>query len=168
MRLSNYLIVLLACAISLQMFGFLYRKATAEHSRELDEYIAMFHEEMDKRGVKLDYEGIDITFQSFLMHRSAVAVTYFDRKKPYIEVLKSYYQKAPKEIKEAVMVHELGHVFGLSHLDDYMYFVKGSRICPVSVMHSSDDLSNCYLNYRSYYFDELAERIKKLDSEFDL
>lgn len=166
MRLSNYLIVLLACAISIQMFSFLYKKSTEEHSQELNEYIAIFHEEMDKRNVKLDYSNIDITFQTSLAIPSAAALSYSVYHKKYIEVLKKYYVKASKEVKEALVIHELGHSFGLNHLDDYMYFLD--RICAVSVMHSSDDMAGCYTRYRSYYFDELAMRIKKLDKKPEL
>lgn len=123
-----------------------------------------FKEEMFIRGVQLDNRTVDITLQTQMILKDSVGVSYTDGKIQYVEILKQYYQKAPAEVKEALLFHEFGHAYGLRHLDGYMFF-PSQRICPVSVMHSADPLIHCYNNLRNYYLNELAGRLKNVDKE---
>lgn len=172
MKLSSYLIVVLACAISIEIFNRLYISFDEEKSQEINEYVAIFHEEMDKRGLKdLDFSNIDIALSSRLNLPNAVGLSYPSLYSRYIRLKKEYFRRASKEIKEALIAHELGHTFGLlTHTDGFMWTFPEYRIkfCPISVMHSSDDLSGCFLSHRKYYYDELASQIKKLDKKTNM
>lgn len=161
-------IIILATAITAGMFQGLTLMFGGESSRELDEYVLLFKEEMFRRGVEVDTSNVDIRFKNYLPMDGAVGVAYPPvGTKRIVEILKNYYIKAPPEVKESLIAHELGHVYGLQHKDDII-FVDIIN-CPSSVMHSEHNMAGCFNTFRQYYYDELAFRIKKaLDKGMEL
>ena len=162
------ILIIVAIAFFIQCCSHVTYRINSEKSAQLNEYIAMFHEEMDKRKVYLKYDHISIRFVERLQNRSHIAVAYPFMNQHFIDVLKNYYQNAPAEEQEAIVIHEIGHVFGLNHLDTMEFKFPYEKSCPVSVMHSESRLTGCYFLNRVEYFDELATRIKKVDNGFEL
>ena len=157
------IILLVTIAMAIQCCSTVFERVGEKKSPKLNEYLAMFHEEMDKRGIKnLNYNIVSLRFVDKMPGDKYVAVTYPFGTYKFIDVLRGYYSKAPAEEKEAIVIHEIGHAFGLAHLDEYRS-IPYSKFCPVSVMHSSDSMKGCYFKYRSEYLNEMADRIKKLD-----
>lgn len=168
MRFLSRLAIVLGASFSISYLNLASdRVIGAKESQELNNYIAIFHEEMDSRGVKLEYNHISIRFvEKTLPGAVAVAYPYFVYY--FIDILEENYRTETPEVQEALVMHELGHVFGLNHLDDYSIQYPYSNLCPESVMHSSDPLRGCYLLHRKEYFDEIANRIKKLDGMLEI
>lgn len=159
MRRSSYLLLLISVALFLHLFNSL---PTTRSSKELTEYMSIFKYEMESRGVKLDYSDLKLGFSDSIDYPNAVGLYVPTPATNYIVILQNYYSKASPEVQEALIAHELGHAFGLEH-DDKMAFLFPSN-CPYTVMHSSDSMENCFHKYRKYYYDILAEEIKRLDA----
>jgi hypothetical protein len=168
MKMLSRVLFLFILASVIQCSSIVRYRFGEKPSPKLDEYLAMFHEEMDKRDVHLDYRNISLRFTNKLSHDNYVAVSYPFVKYRFVDVLRGYFDHAPAEEREAIVVHELGHTFGLKHLDDMQFLYPFAKFCPISVMHSYSNLQGCYFSQREQYFNELAFRIKKLDGSIEI
>ena len=163
MKINKLIVILIALNISIFTFNCITNFSIRKTNTELENYVGIFKDEMDQRGLTdLNYDDINVAFSPILYLEHDVAESYALGKIRYITILKAYFVRASPEVREAVVLHELGHVFGLDHLDSYGYFNDGSK-CAMSVMHSYDAMRGCFSSHRVYYYTEIANRIKAID-----
>lgn len=68
-----------------------------------------------------------------------------------IVVAKDYWDNASKDVKENIMLHELGHcILNLKHQNNLR-----KDGCPESVMHSDKISPECYTKYKDAYREEM-------------
>lgn len=140
---------------------------------DLEKTLTTITNELALRGVTLKRK--DIIYRFYTPSRitpkigvSSVAYFYPSLTGKTIAIDKQNYDKSSEDVREALLLHEIGHSFGVMHDDSWKWFGLGkgatldfrSKSCAISVMHSSDDMAGCFQSFRSYYYDELVVRIK--------
>lgn len=140
-----------ACLLNYLIFaGAVYKKPDIDS--ELASYVQYFEDAAKTYNVDITIKNLSVSFvESFPVQgwvglcESGKGIT------KYVSIHREYFEKAPPEVKYALVIHELGHcVVGKSHVEGYM-----SDNCPKSVMHPSDGLLGCFFKHQDYYFKEL-------------
>jgi hypothetical protein len=115
--------------------------------------ISKFTEAAALRNVSVNLTDQKITFED-LKHELAHCY-YGIQYMKFIRVDRRAWARMTQEEREATLFHELGHcVLGRIEHADKMY----PDGCPVSLMHTSHTLKNCYFKNRSAYLDELFQQ----------
>lgn len=122
---------------------------------EIEAYLNSFIAEAELRGVDLNLEFFDLTFEILEINRGNVAGTcsYNSFRNNHVTLDATYWNTATENNKEKIFFHELGHcILERGHREDT--YANGACI---SIMRSG--LEGCFDNYnintRSLYLDEL-------------
>lgn len=144
---------------------------------DLEAIISTITNELSARGITLKRK--DIIYRFYTPSRitpkiglSSVAYFYPSIAGKTIAIDRTNFDKSSQEVREALILHEIGHSFGVMHDDSWKWFGLGkgalitfqSKSCAISVMHSEDDMSGCFWQFRKYYYDELVITIKAAES----
>ncbi|PZR37512.1 MAG: hypothetical protein DI538_12475 [Azospira oryzae] len=116
---------------------------------ELSGYVTTFFEEAAKRGISIEDKNFRIGFGS--VEGEAQGMTYYATRSIVIEKESEGYKLIP----EALVYHELGHLFLHRTHDDSM--IGQQYKCAKSLMDSRLQINGgqWYVNRRAYYVSEL-------------
>lgn len=153
--IRNTLLLLVAIIIIGACRGSLYPNTTP--SKDLLDVQRIVEVELLIRGVSIKKIPILFNEQPLIFYKNVVGLAIMTSN-PYIRIKKSYFETAPWDVREALILHELAHQYGLNH-DDSFSFVTG---CPISVMHSTDSMKLCFSLLRDYYYTEVVDKINKI------
>jgi len=118
--------------------------------KAFEPYIELFNSEMSGRGHFVDLSKVKISFDNL---DKQIATCYYGIEfLKIIKVDKFWWKQLTREEKEATIFHELGHCVLRRRLHTDSIYSNG---CPLSLMHSSHTLKDCYFKNRSKYLDEL-------------
>ena len=156
-------------------FSFLYYQISKYYliknktTSELERSITTVIWELNKRDIKLTRKKLIVQFfdqnnTEYRLLRGAVGFTYNGLSQDYILIERTYFKQSTDEVREALLLHEIGHALGLKHVWGFSNISQDGTIfsyCPTSVMHPSDPIDNCFYRFRNYYYSQIVDMLKK-------
>lgn len=159
-RLINYIIILCLVSIIVISLDSIIDKPDKANI-QLKKVIETVNYELFKRGINVQNNSVIIGFGNPALEGSVGVFYYGFDGKSYIKILRKYFDAAPDEVREALILHEIAHSYGLNHDNSWAIrsYVHIYQSCPKSVMHPSHNMQHCFYNNRKYYYDEVSKNI---------